>query len=245
MKPVNVSRKISTRFAAAAWVVPAVLSAALLGGCGALPFPSKFTATIYDFGPGALAADSAAGSVTTAPTVLPPLMVPEIGARGHLDSTQQLYRLGYDDANALRMYTHSRWSEPPAQLLHKRLVQQLMLHRMVFEGSKIAALEQCSSGSSAEAGARTGAGQTPELHLSLEEFSQYFPQEASDTSFALVRVHATLVQPQAGGGCAIINQRMFTVQRPAPTPNAAGGVKALEEASDALIMELTRWVNQS
>ena len=35
-----------------------------------------------------------------------------------------------------------------------------------------------------------------------------------------------------------------TVQRPAPTPDAAGGAKAMREAADAAIADLAAWLDR-
>ena len=89
---------------------------ALLAGCGALP-DKPARAALYDFGPGLVAgaAPPAAPAGHAAP--LPTIALAEIDANSRLDGTQMLYRLGYADANELRPYGQSRWSQPPAQLL--------------------------------------------------------------------------------------------------------------------------------
>ena len=47
------------------------------------------------------------------------------------------------------------------------------------------------------------------------------------------------------GGDRVLAQRSFTAQRPAPTADAPGGVKALAAASDAVVAELVAWVGQA
>ena len=39
-------------------------------------------------------------------------------------------------------------------------------------------------------------------------------------------------------------QRAFQVQRPAPTADAAGGVRALTAAVDAAALDIARWLQQ-
>ncbi|GAC1536969.1 MAG: hypothetical protein NVS2B4_17200 [Ramlibacter sp.] len=89
--------------------------------------------------------------------------------------------------------------------------------------------------------ARTGAQAPDTLRVSLEEFSHYFDAPAS--SVGLVRLRATLVRG-APGGDRVLGQRVFTVRRPAPSADAAGGVKALAAASDAAVAEVVGWVEQ-
>src|SRR5262245_37580690 len=73
----------------------ASLAAALMvAGCGVLPDKPP-RATLYDFGPGTVAAAPA-----SAPT-LPPIALADVDATSRLDGTQMLYRLGYADANEL------------------------------------------------------------------------------------------------------------------------------------------------
>jgi cholesterol transport system auxiliary component len=80
------------------------------------------------------------------------------------------------------------------------------------------------------------------LRLDLDEFSQIF--EAPERSSALVRVRATLAQP-ASGSEQLVAQRSFVLQRPSPSPDAAGGVHALTAAADAVILEIDQWVQQA
>lgn len=211
----------TTRFHSAAALAAAVL---LLAGCGSLPDrPSR--AMLYDFGP--VLSDRVPAPADAAPR--PTLSLADVDASARLEGTQILYRLGYADANELRPYGQSRWSVAPNQLLYRRLRDALAERRTVLSREESASL------------ART-AGRVPRtLRVSLEEFSHYF---ASPTQSAgLVRLRATLVQ-SAPGGDSVVAQRSFTVQRPATSADAPGGVRALTLASDAAIAELVAWVDQ-
>ncbi|TPG18955.1 ABC-type transport auxiliary lipoprotein family protein [Variovorax guangxiensis] len=197
---------------------------ALLTGCGSLPDrPAR--ATLYDFGP--LLTAPAPAPVDAAP--LPTLSLAEIEASARLEGTQILYRLSYADANELRPYGQSRWSVAPNQLVYQRLRDALAQRRTVLNREESATM------------ART-AGRVPRtLRVSLDEFSHYF--ESPARSAGLVRLRATLIQSAAGGD-SVLAQRSFMVQRPAPSTDAPGGVKALVAASDAAIAELVTWVDQ-
>jgi cholesterol transport system auxiliary component len=79
------------------------------------------------------------------------------------------------------------------------------------------------------------------LRVELEEFSQLFSAPAQSTG--LVRLRATLVQSSANGD-RLVGQRMVVAQRPAPSPDAPGGVRALGDATDAAVDELAQWLSQ-
>ena len=79
------------------------------------------------------------------------------------------------------------------------------------------------------------------LHLELDEFSQLF--ETAERSSGLVRLRATLGQGGQGSQ-RLVAQRSFIVQRPAASADAAGGVRALTEATDAVIAEIAQWLQQ-
>lgn len=206
---------ISTR--ASGLVLLALLT---LGGC-ALP-DKPVRPAVYDFGPGAL---SALPSKRTAP--LPPLALAEIEAHPALDSSAVLYRLAYADAQQLRPYALARWSMTPAQLVRQRLRERL--------GQQHALLNIGESG--------MAGGPAPlTLRIELEEFSQLF--ESPDKSVGLLRLRATLVQPGPTGDTLVV-QRSVIVQRPAPSADASGGVRAMTAAADAAVQELEQWVLQS
>ncbi len=200
------------------------LAAALLAGCGALPERPQ-RAALYDFGAG----PSAVSAATVPPAQLPPMLLPHIDAPARLDGAQILYRLGYSDPNELRPYSLARWSVPPTRLLEQRLREALAQRRVVLgaeEGTNIARVQ----------------GKVPNsLRLTLEEFSQYF--ESAGSSSGMVRVRATLMNT-TGAGDRVLGQRTFSAQAPAPTADAAGGVKALAAASDAVVAQVVQWADQ-
>ena len=82
----------------------------------------------------------------------------------------------------------------------------------------------------------------PLLRLELEEFSHVFT--TPELSVGLIRLRATLIE-QTVSGEKLLAQRSVVVQRPAPSADAPGGVKALTLATDAAIEEIDRWLQQS
>ena len=189
-----------------------------LPGCGVLQTPAR--AVVYDFGPGAVVSPAA-----SAGTPLPVLVLADVESPAALDTTAVLYRLNYSDAQQLRPYAQARWSMPPAQLVRQRMRETL--------GQQRAVLPQ-ADGVAPRAAALT-------LRVALEEFSQLF--EAADRSTGLVRVRATLSQGGAGRD-QLVAQRSFVVQRDSTSADAAGGVRALTAATDAVIADIDQWVRQ-
>lgn len=189
-----------------------------LAGCAIVDKPAR--PAVYDFGPGAAtAAPVGAASLGV-------VLLPEVDAGSALDSTAVLYRLAYADAQQLLPYAQARWSMAPAQLLRQQLRETL--------GQRGTVLVPGEGNVATATPARV-------LRVELEEFSQVF--EAPTRSVGLVRLRATVVQA-ASAGDRLLGQRSFVVQRPAPTPDAPGGVRALTAASVAAVDDIQQWLTQ-
>lgn len=201
--------------------------AGALGGCALTDKPVR--PAVFDFGPGELKPASMAPQATT----LAPLALAEVEANPALDSTAVVYRLAYDNVQQLRPYAQARWSMPPAQLVRQRLRTHLGLQRALLNPGE-GVVASSTTAAPADAGVRL-------LRVELEEFSQVF--ESATHSVGLVRLRATLVQPTAAGE-KLLAQREFTLQRPAPSLDAAGGVRALTLATEAAVQELDEWLRQ-
>ena len=200
----------------------AVLLLALLTGCAGI-VDKPVRPTLYDFGPGQVTAPA------TQQITRQPLVLADIDASGALEGSSVLYRLGYADDHQLRPYAQARWSSPPPQLLRQRLREQIGRERIVLNPGEGAAL------------ARSGGTLPRALRIELEEFSHLF--QSPQQSVGLVRLRATLLENTAGGE-KLLAQRNVVVQRPAPTADAPGGVRALTAAVDAAADELVQWLAQ-
>ena len=202
----------------------------LAAGCSVVDKPTR--ATLYDFGPGALSTQAAASpSAGASLPALPPLAIADMSSSGGpLDNQAVLYRLAYSDAQQLRPYSQARWSMPPAQLVRQRLRERMSERRVVLTAREGVALNRSQNAN------------LPMLRLELEEFSQLF--SAPDASVGLLRLHATLVEITPAGE-RLIAQRNLVVQRPAPSADAPGGVRALTAATEAAIDELDQWLQQT
>jgi cholesterol transport system auxiliary component len=201
---------------AAGWI-------AVLAGCAAVP-DKPVRSTSYDFGPGATA------PATAAVAPLPPIVLADVEASSALDSSAVLYRLGYADVHQLLPYAQARWSAPATQLIRQRMRERLGQARPVLDPTESAAL------------ARTGVAAPRVLRLEIEEFSQLFDSPAQ--SWGLLRLRATLLENTPGGE-KLLGQRQIVKREPAPTADAAGGVRALAAAADAAAAEIGQWLLQA
>lgn len=195
--------------------------AAALAGCKALPDKPQ-PQTMYDFGP--VAAPASAVAPTRAA-----LFLPEVEVAGILETPGLLYRLAYQDPHQLKPYAFARWSAPPGQLLRQRLREVLGRDRPVLDAAAAAALTS------------RGGTAPPVLRVELEEFSQVF--DSPTASQGVLRLRCTLLENTSGGE-RLVAQRSFHVQRPAPSADAAGGVRALTAAVDATAQDIASWLQQ-
>lgn len=198
----------------------------LLAGCAAVP-QAPARPVFYDFGPGWM--DALPAASTQAP--LSPLVLADVQGAGQADaSTAVQYRLAYADARQLHSYQLARWNLPPAQLLEQTLRSTLGQRRAVLRATD------------ARAAAPGATGVRPAvLRVQLEEFSQVFTSAAD--SVGLVRVRATVVVPSASGD-QLLGQRVFTVQQPAASADAAGGTHALAEAASLVVQDIAQWLQE-
>ncbi len=209
----------------------AVLAAILLAGCSALPEPPP-RPVVYDFGLSAVPAATAAAPQAA----LAALALADVEGAGNADtSTAVLYRLAYADARQLRPYLLARWSLPRAQLVAQDLRNQLGQRRAVLRTEDGLAAQRSASPDGLS-------GSQPDvLRVRLEEFSHVFTSETE--SVGLIRLRATLTEPTAAGE-KLHGQRLFVVQQPARSLDAAGGTQALAEASAQAAQQLEQWLEQ-
>ncbi len=203
----------------------AVLAIGAVLAMTACALPDKPTrSTVFDFGPGPLTVQA---QNRMAP--LPPITLSEVDAVGGFDTSTVMYRLGYANSQQLRPYAQARWSMTPPQLILQRMRDSLGATRPIFNVGEGPAQTRVN-------------GQLPNvLRVELIEFTHYFSSPTE--SVGLVRMRVTLVDAQPGGE-KLLGQRVVIAQKPAPTADAAGGVKALSAATDAAIEEINQWLNQ-
>lgn len=190
-----------------------VLASVLLAGCAIAP---QTPTAVYDFGL------QRSSSATPQPQLRlrASLLVTEAVAPAGLDSPAIQYRLAYHDIAQSHVYANSRWAAAPGALL----TQRIRSHLAAVTNDGVV---------SASDGARADYA----LRLELEEFTQVF--DTPDKSRVVIRLRASLVERHSR---ALLAQQGFNLERPAPTANAAGAVRALTEASDELAGNLITWL---
>lgn len=146
---------------------------------------------------------------------LPVLAIEEVQAPRRLDSTYMYYRLAYANGQEPRPYANSRWTMSPPQLFMQRMKMHLAQVVSIVEP--------------------VDAVNAPVLKIELDAFEQEFVSK--DASRGIVRFRATLIRNRH-----LLAQKYFAAERPAATADAAGGVQALTQATDAVLDDLAAWV---
>ena len=150
------------------------------------------------------------------------IAIPPIAAPPWLRTTALVYRLGYEPSAMPRSYTLSQWVAPPAELLTLRLRQSVEARN---RGITLRHLPLISEGYS--------------LEISLDTFAQLF--SSPDQSLCEIVLRAALVKH----GNEVIAQKTFSAEQPAPTPDAAGGVKGLVDASNVDVRNIILWLQET
>lgn len=153
-----------------------------------------------------------------APSALPALIVAEVSGPAWLDHQVMAYRLVYADPLQARPYASSHWSTTPLQLLSQR-----MKSRIAQAGVKVLSVTDAAAGVAL-------------LRIEADDFSHNFASPAQ--SSALLSLRASLFQ-----GRKLIDQRSFSHTAAAPSPDAAGGVRALASATDAVATDIIAWLS--
>ncbi|MEM5315779.1 ABC-type transport auxiliary lipoprotein family protein [Paraburkholderia sp. JHI869] len=186
---------------------------ALLAACAGSP--SSINDVRYDLGLQSSQAVQGAQAAPAAPGAKPLLKVLAVSAPPPLENDGIVYRMNFDSQRTAR-YANSRWTMSPARLLTERLRTSLGAYATVVAGGD--------------------AVHAPMLKVELYEFEQVFESETQ--SAGVLAARATLMQ-----GGKVLAQRSFATRAPAATPDAAGGVRALQAASDDFANQLGAWLS--
>ncbi|WP_050838922.1 ABC-type transport auxiliary lipoprotein family protein, partial [Bordetella pertussis] len=131
----------------------------------------------------------------------------------YLSDTGVIWRVG--DSASPHAYARSRWASAPAELVRQRLVERLSHQGPVL-------------------GAGMGAG-LAQVQVTLT-FEQVFAADGQ-ASVGHVAMQAVLLQDRQ-----VVGQVRIAREAPAATQDAAGGVQALRQATDAAADELAGWL---
>jgi cholesterol transport system auxiliary component len=190
-----------------------VLCLLALGGCG-VASRQNVVPRHYILGPSANAAKPTSRRAGGAI-----LRISRIEMPAWLQGTGLHYRLAYRNGNVTAAYADSDWAAPPATMLEQRLRSALD-----------------DGGWRAVVGPASNAQADFTLHVGMDDFSQVFTSPGE--SFGVLDATVTL----DGADDALVAQRHFHFRVPAPTADAAGGVKALDAASRDFARRLRDWL---
>lgn len=203
---------MTTTFSGHAARAALIAAAVLLSACAS----KGPTSAHYDFGP-LPPATQAANAGTSAGANIGAIIVADATGPASLDSERMQYRLLYADARQSRPYAYNQWTSTPLQL-----VTQRMKARIAQAGVKV-----LSTSDSAAA--------VNLLRLEVDDFAQNF--ETATQSNGHISLRASLFRSHR-----LLDQKTFTRTAPAPSADAAGGARALADASDALAADVLAWL---
>ena len=145
------------------------------------------------------------------------LIVADVAAPTALDTERMQYRLLYADARQSRPYAYNQWTATPPQLLTQR-----MKARIAQAGVQVLST--------------TDAAASPTvLRMELNDFAQNF--DSATSSAGVVSLRASLFRSHK-----LVDQKTFARSVPAPSADAAGGARALADASDAVAADVLAWL---
>lgn len=147
------------------------------------------------------------------------IAVEPIQAPSWLSTTALLYRLDYDVPAHPMAYARSEWTAPPSELLTQRLRVRISAAN---DGFTLDRLPRETDGY--------------QLHVTLEAFIQIF--QAPNQSRCLVTMSATLMHR----GEQVLGERTFRTSSVASTPDAAGAVQGLVDATDSNLEQIVTWL---
>ncbi|HEX7369168.1 MAG TPA: ABC-type transport auxiliary lipoprotein family protein [Rhodanobacteraceae bacterium] len=149
------------------------------------------------------------------------LQVGRISVPPWLDGSDLYYRLDYRHDDQIAAYGQSDWIAPPARLLEQAVVTVMGTSGAwrIVTGPASAARSDFS------------------LDIRLNDFSQVFTSPVA--SKGVLDATATLLDNQTDQAVA---QRHFHIQAPSPSPDAAGGARALNAASQQFVAQLRQWL---
>lgn len=166
----------------------------------------------YDFGP----LPAASANANTAAGI-GAIIVADVTGPAALDTERMHYRLLYADARQSRPYAYNQWVSTPAQLVTQRMKAHIGL-----AGAKVLSTTDAAASATV-------------LRMELVDFAQNF--DAATSSQGVLSLRASVFRDHR-----LVDQKTFTRSAPAGSADAAGGARALAEATDAVAAELITWL---
>ena len=191
----------------------AIIAAAVLLGACASKGPTNAN---YDFGP-LPAAPAPASRQAALAGGIDAIIVADATGPASLDSERMQYRLLYADARQSRPYAYNQWTGTPLQLLTQR-----MKSRIAQAGVKVLSTTDAATSVNL-------------LRMEVDDFAQNF--ETATQSSGNISLRASVFRDHR-----LLDQKTFTRSAPAPSADAAGGARALADATDALADDVLAWL---
>jgi cholesterol transport system auxiliary component len=167
----------------------------------------------YDFGPLPAAGNPAPSSASKIGAII----VADVSGPAALDTERMHYRLLYADARQQRPYAYNQWVSTPAQLLTQR-----MRARIAQAGVKVLSTTDAAASATV-------------LRMEVEDFAQNF--DTATSSKGVLSLRASVFRNHL-----LVDQKTFSSSVAAPSADAAGGARALADASDAVAADLLTWL---
>lgn len=174
---------------------------------------SKSTANNSQFDFGPLGAPAA--QMAQAP--LAAVVVMDVTGSPALENERMMYRLNYADPLQARTYANSRWSANPLILVTQRIKA-----RLAQSGVKVLSATDTMNN-------------VPILRIELDDFSHAFASAGQSEGQVVLR--ASVFR-----GHTLLDQRTISRATPAPSADAAGGVRALAASTDAAAADIAAWL---
>ena len=166
----------------------------------------------YDFGPLPAVMANAPASAS-----IGAIIVADVTGPAALDTERMHYRLLYADARQSRPYAYNQWVSTPSQLLTQRMKAHIGL-----AGAKVLSTTDAAASATV-------------LRMELVEFAQNF--DTATSSKGVLSLRASVFRNHR-----LVEQKTFNHSTPAGSADAAGGARALADASDAVAADLTTWL---
>jgi len=191
----------------------ALLFALVLAGCAAQPQAPSHTYSLAGMaGQGRQAASGAEAAAV--------VRVAAVNAPAWLQGRGMCYRLEYADGNRLARYAHSRWSAPvPA------MVGEAVRNALAASGDWKAVV---------------GPGDTAQADFTVAVRLVNLCQAFQSPGHSTVRLAARVTVTDEASD-AVVAQKAFHRQRPAPSPDAPGGVQGERQAVAAFARDVAAW----
>ena len=145
------------------------------------------------------------------------VVVMDVTGSPALENERMLYRLNYADPLQARTYANSRWSANPLILVTQRIKA-----RLAQAGVKVLSATDTMNN-------------VPILRIELDDFTHAFASTAQSEGQVVLR--ASVFR-----GHTLLDQKTISRAAPAPSADAAGGVRALAASTDAAAADIAAWL---